>query len=269
MPISTAWIILLLALVGVATSNAEELPFLLFNGKILNDLAEPVAGAQIQFWQTDQVGNYNHPADGVVTLDPNFQYFGTATSSEDGSFSFQTRRPGIYKARPVTHIHFKVWLNEVDILTSQFYFADENTSFSDLLQLELEEVVTGDGDSLVKTFSTNKTIVVNLGLGGDNGPATPFQSAGPFYPIVDFFHLDSNMVNVTALERPGTPAPSASPSAAPSDSPSGKAGGSGTDDSSPSSTTDVASDSSSSCALIDIGISMKFASFLFLLSFLW
>lgn len=262
-----AWFLFFFAVVNVPPSKAQELPFLVFNGILLNDLGEPVPGAQVQFWQTDQAGNYNHPAQGGVTLDPNFQYFGTATSAEDGSFFFLTRRPGLYSARPVTHIHCKVWVNGTDVFTTQFYFADENTSFSNLLQLELEEVLTSDGDSAIKTFATNKTMVIDLGLGGDFGPLTPSQAAGPFYPRVDFFDFDSNMVNVTLLERPGTPVPTDSPSSVPSSAPSSSSTAessasptvSNTDDSSRSSTTDDANSSNSSSSLVDIGLAVHVA----------
>eukprot|EP00980_Cylindrotheca_fusiformis_P016013 scaffold4705_cov108-Cylindrotheca_fusiformis.AAC.7 len=209
-----AWTLILIVLVvGVSLfCDAQELPFLHFSGKLLNDLGEPVSGAHVQFWQTDVNGNYNHPAERSVTLFPDFQYFGTSSSSDDGSFTFMTRRPGIYPSRPVTHIHFKVWVNGSDVLTSQFYFADEDTQYPDSLILELEEVVM-DGGSVtsIPTFATNKTIVVDLGFGGDFGPVTPAQPAGPFYPVVDFFQFDSNMVNVTAWETTSAPDLSDSP----------------------------------------------------------
>mmetsp|Transcript_27415 Transcript_27415/g.66586 ORF Transcript_27415/g.66586 Transcript_27415/m.66586 type:complete len:299 (+) Transcript_27415:136-1032(+) len=216
-------LLLLIEFVCISSSLAQELPFLIFNGKVENDLGDPVPGAQIQIWQTDTDGNYDHPSAGEIPQDPSFQYFGTSTSDENGDFQFLTRRPGLYPARPVTHIHFKVWLDGVDIFTSQLYFRDENTAFDDMLILDLVEATDIVENSAVPTFSTNKTIVLDLGLGG-SGPFTPSQAAGPFYPRVDFFSLGSNLINITAGGQPGTPEPSVAPVAmtpAPSSSPTG------------------------------------------------
>jgi hypothetical protein len=192
-----------LALV-LAKVVAQDPPLLIFNGRVINDLGDPMEGAQVQFWHTDENGNYDHPAfnTGGVALVPDFQYFGTATTAADGSFQFRTIRPGIYSARPITHIHYKVWWNGNDVLTSQFYFLDEGSSQPPLLQLALIEQDDG-------SFLTNKTISLNMGLGGSE-LITPSQSAGPFYPVVDFFNLDSELTVVTPEEQ-GTPSPTQTP----------------------------------------------------------
>jgi hypothetical protein len=208
------WLVLLSAW---ATAQDDGLSVLHFRGKLLNDQGEPLSGAQVQFWQTDENGNYNHPqfSTGGVPLEDDFQYFGTSSTEDDGSFDFRTYRPGIYSERPVTHIHYKVWWQGNDILTSQFYFADEGlTQFSDLLQLELSS--KDDGSQL-----TDKTIVVDLGLGGTL-PITPTPAEGPYYPVIDFFGFDSDMTNVSAIEQKptseGTQA-STAPSPAPNTTP--------------------------------------------------
>jgi Dioxygenase len=176
-------------------SSSSSLPVLVFNGRVVNDLGEPLEGALVQFWQTDENGNYDHPNFnlGGETLLPFFQYFGTANTSEDGSFVFKTHRPGLYPQRPISHIHYKVWWKGSNVLTSQFYFIDENTSQPPSLQLTLQEQEDG-------SLFTNKTIALDLGLGGTEA-ITPSQTEGPFYPVVDFFGLDSDMTVVTADEQ--------------------------------------------------------------------
>jgi hypothetical protein len=171
---------------------------LVFNGRVINDLGEPLEGALVQFWHTDINGNYDHPNfnTGGVDLLPDFQYFGTANTTSDGTFLFRTHRPGIYAQRPITHIHYKVWWKGSDVLTSQFYFSDENTSQPPSLQLTLQEQEDG-------SLATNKTITLNLGLGGSE-PITPSQTSGPFYPVVNFFELDSDMTVVKVEEQKGT-----------------------------------------------------------------
>ena len=203
---------LLLAQKVVTANDEDKNPLLIFNGNLLDNQGNPVDGAQVQFWQTDHHGYYNHPQDGRngVPLEPDFQYFGTATTAEDGSFQFRTYRPGIYSQRPITHIHYKVWIDGNDVFTSQFYFKDEGfTQYSELLQLDL--VPHGDDDN---SFVANKTVVLDLGLDGTL-PLTPRQGQGPFYPAVEFFDLDSDLTNVVADE--GTPTTTTkSPSSAPS-----------------------------------------------------
>jgi len=200
---------------SVATSThrqaIEGVPVILFNGELLNDLGTAVAGAKVQFWQTDPDGEYNHPRASSTSLDPTFQYYGTATTNEDGTFWFRTHRPGIYTGRP-THFHYRVWVDGRSILTSQFYFADENTPYTDMQVLELEEYDFGAG---MNGFATNKTIVVNLNLGG-TGPFTPSDALGPFYPVVDFFDADNDLTNNTS---PSNGTPSSSPTLSPSKSP--------------------------------------------------
>ena len=163
---------------------------------------------------------YDHPGAGTVMLDSTFQYYGTAKTLQDGTFWFKTHRPGIYSGRP-THIHFKVWVGGVNILTSQYYFSDENTSYPSALQLELQEETTEEG---ITYFSTSKTIRVNLNLGG-SGPFTPSDQEGPFYPVSNFFDFDNDLTNTTAAQDfdEGTLIPTVSPSASPSIAPSSAA----------------------------------------------
>jgi protocatechuate 3,4-dioxygenase beta subunit len=200
--------------------NDEETIVLFFHGTVINDLWEPISGAQVQFWHTDKRGVYNHPGDlnsrGNLPLLPDFQYFGTSTSDDEGNFDFITYRPGVYASRPITHIHYKVFVDGAEVLTSQFYFADEAASqqYSNMMVLELESLIPQSTDDAMVAeyfrtqgnaapttstsyFHTSKTIVVDMNLGGTVG-TTPSQMEGPFYPVVDFFDAGND------LTRPAT-----------------------------------------------------------------
>mmetsp|Transcript_16333 Transcript_16333/g.40946 ORF Transcript_16333/g.40946 Transcript_16333/m.40946 type:complete len:221 (-) Transcript_16333:945-1607(-) len=150
-----------------STTSAAFNPQLLFDGLLLNDLGEPLDNAQVQFWHADNNGNYFHPGDDLDghELQEDFSYFGTATTDANGSFNFRTYRPGIYQSRPITHIHFKVFVDGTEKLTSQFYFADENVGrwYDEMLILDLQDGVDEDG-SQIKI--TQKEVVVNMNLGG-------------------------------------------------------------------------------------------------------
>ena len=198
------------------TSIVDANELLIFGGTLVNDLGQPIEGAQIQFWHTDPNGNYKHPD--FVTSGPlldTFQYFGTSEpTTADGKFDFTTYRPGIYSQRPIAHIHYKVWHKGQDRLTSQFYFRDEgHTQFPEPLQLDLVPYETMNGTVVANAMVSNKTIVLNFGLGGALSQ-TPSQTAGPYYPAVDFFDFDSDLTTVSTMEE-GTKTPSAAPTEPP------------------------------------------------------
>lgn len=183
-------------LLGLGLGIPPSQPHLLFNGTLRNDLGLSVENAQVQFWHADYHGNYFHPGDdldGKELMKESFSYFGTATTDAQGYFIFKTYRPGIYVSRPITHIHFKVFFNGMELLTSQFYFGDENVRwwYDDMVILDLEESIDDDGYS---TFSTYKEVVVNMGMGGWT-KLTPRDVEGPFYPLVDFFDVGSDMTS--------------------------------------------------------------------------
>jgi protocatechuate 3,4-dioxygenase beta subunit len=92
------------------------------SGIVLNTKGQPREGVTVEIWQTDPSGKYKDPRDNTPgERNPNFQYWGKATTGEDGTFFFKTLVPGGYAPRP-THIHFKVWVAGQLRLTSQIYF---------------------------------------------------------------------------------------------------------------------------------------------------
>jgi len=179
---------------------------LFFYGTLLDDKGNPVRDARVQFWQTDSHGVYNHPQSisDRGELDPSFQYFGTDVTNENGAFNFKTYRPGLYPSRPIAHIHFKVFFDGEDILTSQFYFAGGSGGNPSMLTLDLEEITDQKGSIML---ITNKTVAINLGRGGSTD-ITPSQAEGPYYPVIDFFDFDNDL---TATSSGVTPTPTASP----------------------------------------------------------
>ena len=113
------------------------------SGIVVNTRGEAQENIIIEIWQTDPHGRYKHPGDSSPgERDPNFQYWGAATTTTDGTFSFRTIVPGAYQPRPA-HIHYKVLRAGKVILTSQIYFRDlskETDRFSMTSQVEQQTV---------------------------------------------------------------------------------------------------------------------------------
>ena len=64
-------------------------------GRVLDGDGAPIPDALIEIWQANAHGRYNHPADqGPAPLDPSFLGFGRSGTAEDGSYWFETVRPG-------------------------------------------------------------------------------------------------------------------------------------------------------------------------------
>ena len=184
----------------------EQRTPLIVSGKVLDDQNNPLPNALVQIWQTHPIsGLYNHPSSAAPEqIDPTFQYFGTATAEEDGTYEFITYKPAPFSYR-APHIHFKVWLpsNERDnegndskrtVLTSQFYFREDGTRADERLLLDLEEVSDVDGNT---ALLTNKNIVIGSNGNTGGNTVTPSQTEGPFYPVEEFFQLSGNLIKTT------------------------------------------------------------------------
>lgn len=85
----------------------------------------PVGGARVDLWHCDAQGVYS----GVENLgggqDTTGQTFlrGTQMTDAAGVVSFQTIFPGWYPGR-TTHMHYKVYLDDKTVLTSQIFFEE-------------------------------------------------------------------------------------------------------------------------------------------------
>lgn len=98
---------------------------LLFGGRVLAPDGSPRTGVRVDIWQADPNGRYKHPRDrGQDSLMDEFLYWGEALTDAEARFRFRTYVPGRYAARPVPHIHYKVWSGRQELLTSQIYFGD-------------------------------------------------------------------------------------------------------------------------------------------------
>ena len=104
-------------------------------GVVSDDNGNPQSGVIIEIWQTDANGLYRHPRDrSKGARDPFFQYWGRAQTDKKGKYSFKTIIPGKYEPRP-SHIHFKVWENEKEVLTSQMYIVTGKNNASHIHKL--------------------------------------------------------------------------------------------------------------------------------------
>lgn len=78
-------------------------------GRVLDRFGKPIRGAQLDIWQANHHGRYDHPQDPAeMPLDPGFQGFARITTGADGSWKLTTVKPGSY-ASPIgqrtPHIH--------------------------------------------------------------------------------------------------------------------------------------------------------------------
>jgi protocatechuate 3,4-dioxygenase beta subunit len=107
-------------------------------GTVTDESCAPVNKALVEIWQACASGRYNHPGDtNPAALDPHFQYWGKATTEDDGKYLFKTILPGHYPASPTwtrpAHIHFKVFARGFFDLTTQLYFEGNPYNAGDLI----------------------------------------------------------------------------------------------------------------------------------------
>lgn len=99
-----------------------------FTLQVVDSACAPLENARVDIWHCDAAGNYSGYAtqgsDG--TLDTSDETFlrGTQMTGTDGLATFRTIYPGWYRGRTI-HIHYKVFLDERTVLTSQAFFPDD------------------------------------------------------------------------------------------------------------------------------------------------
>jgi protocatechuate 3,4-dioxygenase beta subunit len=138
---------------------------------VFDELGTPLSGARVDVWHCDAQGRYSGFGEapqaarflrGVQAVD----YGGTAT--------FRTVYPGWYEGR-TTHIHYKVWLGQQALLTSQVFLPDALNEFLYVQAADYKRGRTRD------TLNSNDFIAQE---GGEATFAAVAEGAGRFR--VDF-----------------------------------------------------------------------------------
>ncbi len=107
------------------------------DGTVTDLKGAPVRGAQVEIWQCDHAGHYDHPADGS-RIDKSFQGFGRVMVNAQGEYRFRTIRPVAYGGR-APHIHVKVKLANRELLTTQLYVSEDPLNQRDFLWRALRD----------------------------------------------------------------------------------------------------------------------------------
>ena len=108
-------------------------------GRVLDGAGAGISDALIETWQADANGRYRHPEDcRPQPPDPSFNGFGWAHTNKDGSFRFETIKPGAVPAPGggTQAPHVVVSVMGRGILTrfiTRIYFEDEPANGNDAI----------------------------------------------------------------------------------------------------------------------------------------
>lgn len=95
---------------------------LLVTGRVLNQNCEPIAGVKLDFWQTDDQGQYDNV---------DYRMRGHQFTDENGNYALETILPGEYPGR-TPHIHVKVFApGGEEWLTTQIYLPGISDQIAD------------------------------------------------------------------------------------------------------------------------------------------
>jgi protocatechuate 3,4-dioxygenase beta subunit len=98
-------------------------------GQVLNERGNPIPGAVVDFWQSDDRGNYDMVGDLLR---------GHVFTDQAGHYSIETIVPACYEPRQARHIHVKIQ-GVSRPYTTQLYFSDDADRVKDnFYQKELE-----------------------------------------------------------------------------------------------------------------------------------
>ena len=106
-------------------------------GQVLDGDGVPVPDAMVEIWQANAYGHYTHTTDqGSTSLDTSFLGFGRSGTAEDGSYWFETIKPGRVPFKDeqlqAPHICVSIFARGLlNHLVTRLYFEDEPTNAED------------------------------------------------------------------------------------------------------------------------------------------
>ncbi len=137
------------------TENKPGLPLEL-RLKVVGTRCQPLSGARVDVWHCDAGGLYsgyvNRSDNGAVDVKGETFLRGTQYADADGKVRFRTIYPGWHYGR-TTHMHFKVFINEINVLTGQIFFPDT-------LNDAVYRLITPYSERGVLRDTTNETDVI-------------------------------------------------------------------------------------------------------------
>jgi protocatechuate 3,4-dioxygenase alpha subunit len=131
-------------------------------GRVYDGNGEPLPDAMIEIWQADHEGRYAHPADGRPLTSNSFRGCGRCATGKDGSFRFDTIKPGSVPGPDGTtqapHINVGVFSRGIlKRLFTRIYFTGEAANAGDPI---LKLVPADRRDTLLaKTDPKNAAVV--------------------------------------------------------------------------------------------------------------
>ncbi len=209
-------------MVGAQDASASDLPqfndpveavgdALILYGHVVDVNGQPLAGVTVEIWQTDANGAYDHPNAPADGFDANFQHYGSVVTDADGAYAFRTVIPAPEMNRPL-HIHVKVKQDGVELLTTQFYFADDLSAaqndriFQQLgasaANVVLELTPVTDAQGMTIQTAAKDLVIATADAPSGTLTATPAQTEGPFYPIINVGEYDNDLVVVSPQSNP-------------------------------------------------------------------
>ena len=121
---------------------------------------KPIKDAIVDIWHADAEGRYSGYKNlGVDTTGEKFLR-GIQVTNSEGKVSFKTIYPGSYPGR-VPHIHFKVYIDNKNFVTSQLYFPGE-------ISKEVYENHSAYNKKRVKYLNESNDLVIKWYGGSDN-----------------------------------------------------------------------------------------------------
>src|SRR5581483_6007925 len=112
-------------------------------GRVLNPAGKPIPNAVLDFWQSDDKGNYDMVG---------YMLHGIVFADADGRYEIETIMPACYEPRNARHIHVKVQGVSRPLTTQLYFSTDENRVKDNYYKPELEVAVKEGPNGLEGTF---------------------------------------------------------------------------------------------------------------------
>ena len=133
-------------------------------GRVLDGEGRPVRHQLVEVWQANAGGRYVHKRDQhPAPLDPNFTGIGRCLTDDDGTYWFQTIKPGPYpwknhhNAWRPAHIHFSLFGTDfTQRMITQMYFPGDPLFALDPIYNTIRS--QNDRDRLISTYDHDLTV---------------------------------------------------------------------------------------------------------------